>query len=60
MIITYTALDGSSQRVDTTDRIDFVLDRDERSGRASCTVNGVAVTEEVYESVMAQLRVWLG
>jgi hypothetical protein len=55
LLIPYTALDGTRAELDTTDRsTDFVCETDD-AGQQTYKVNGIAVSDETYEQVMAQV-----
>jgi hypothetical protein len=58
-LIPFTALNGTPSELDTTDRsTDFVCETDD-AGVQTYKVNGVPVSHETYEEVLAQvMKAW--
>ena len=57
--IPFTAQDGTPSELDTKDRsTDFVVETDD-AGRQTYKVNGLLVSHETYEEVLAQvMKAW--
>jgi hypothetical protein len=54
-LIPYTALNGTPMELDTMDRsTDFVSEPDD-DGQQAYAVNGVPVSQETYEQVLAEV-----